>query len=290
MGRLLKREWTYDKGSLLKQFLPGMILSLLVLILYKIDRRILLAMARGIFRFPKEIYGLFGLKEGLATGSFGFYLLFFALFINFWMVWDSCSRMITGVYRDVRGDGLYSLMNQLYSKEQLAFGKYSAKALGAVFQVTVWNVFLMVVILLGSGLAQQRSQGILTIFRLYVISLAVHIFFLSASFLLAIWKAGRGREMSPAGLLLGSLFVGNAWKGRDVLLLLFENIHLSEERIRLFGRLFGWLDGLYWVSPLSWMNPMQLQTGGVLALQMVLLFAASGCFVVLGIRLYGPGK
>ncbi len=288
MGRLMKREWTYDRGRVLKQFLPGIILSLLVLALYKIDRSILLAMARGIFRFPKEFYVLFGLRDGLATGSFGFYLLFFASFINFWMVWDGSSRMITGVYRDIRGDGLYSLMNQLYSRWQLAFGKYGARVLGAVFQVTLWNLFLMLIMLLGSGLAQQRSQGVLTVFRLYLMSLSVHIFFLSVFFFFAVWKAGRKKDFSPAGILLGSLLAGNAWKGRDLLLLLFERLHAPKGRIELFERMFSWLDNLYWLSPASWMNPLQLQKGSVFILQILLLLAVSGIFAVLGIRLYGP--
>ena len=290
MGRLLKREWTQDKSSVWKGLLPGVILSVLVLALYKIDKRILLAMMRGIFRFPKAIYQLFGLKEGTATGSFGFYLLFFAMFVNFWLVWDSCRRMIGGVYRDVRGDRLHSLMNQLYSKEQLAIGKYSGILMVSVLQVTIWNLLLVLFAVLGNELPQQRSQTVLTILWLYLISLAIHIFFLSLSFLLAVLKGRRGKGFYPAGILFGTLLAGNAWKIRELLVLLFQKLSVAESKLSKIEHMFEWLDGLYWVSPLSWMNPLQLKSGGIFVLQILLLLIASAIFITFGVRLYGPEK
>ena len=290
MGRLLKREWTYDKNSVWKGLLPGLILSVLVLVLYKIDKSILLAMMRGIFRFPKAIYQLFGLREGMSTGSFGFYLLFFAIFINFWLVWDSCRRMIGGVYRDVRGDRLHSLMNQLYSKEQLAIGKYSGILLVSVLQVTIWHLLLVLFAVLGNILPQQRSQTVLTILHLYLISLAIHIFFSSLSFFLAVWKGKRGKGFYPAGILFGTLLVGNVWKIRELLLLLFQKLSVSKSKLLKFEHMFAWLDELYWVSPLSWMNPLQLKSGGIFVLQILLLLVGSAFFTTLGVRLYGPEK
>ena len=290
MGRLLKREWTQDKHSVWKGLLPGLILSVAVLVLYKIDKSILLAMMRGIFRFPKAVYQLFGLDEGIATGNFGFYLLFFAMFINFWLVWGSCCRMIRGVYRDVRGDELYSLMNQLYSKEQLAIGKYSGKLIVSVLQVTIWNLLLVLFAVLGNELPQQRSQTVLTILWLYLTSLLIHIFFLSLSFFLAVWKGKRGKGFYPAGILFGTLLAGNAWKIRELLVLLFQKLSVAESKLSKIEHMFAWLDGLYWVSPLSWMNPLQLKNGGIFVLQILLLLIASAIFITFGVRLYGPEK
>lgn len=290
MGRLLKREWTYDKSSLWKGLLPGFILSVLVLAVYKIDKSILLAMMRGIFRFPKAVYQLFGLEEGMATGNFGFYLLFFAMFVNFWLVWDNCRRMISGVYRDVRGDRLHSLMNQLYSKEQLAIGKYSGKLIISALQVTIWNLMLVLFAVVGNELPQQRSQTVLRILQIYLISILIHIFFLSLSFFLAVWKGKRGKGFYPAGILFGTLLVGNAWKIRELLVLLFQKLSVAESNISKFERMFVWLNGLYWVSPLSWMNSLQLKSGGTFVLQILLLLVGAAIFVTLGVRLYGPEK
>lgn len=290
MNRLLKREWTSMKNSALKSLLPGFILSLLVLIIYKINKAPFLAVMRGIYRCPKEFYQFLGIEEGMATGSFTFYLLFFAMFIGFWLVWDSSNRMIKSVYGDVCSDELYSLMNQLYSRKQLAFGKYGGALIVSVLQVTVWNAALILFVILGNAISQQRNQGIWIVFRLYVISLAVHIFIISLSFVLAVWRARRGRSFSPDGILFGSLLIGNSWKIRDLLVLIFAKLSVPVGKIVRIERMFSWLDKLYWISPLSWMNPLQLQTGKLFLVQILLLLAASGILALTGVRLYGPAK
>lgn len=290
MNRLLKREWTSMKNSAFKSLLPGLILSVLVLILYKINKAPFLAVMRGIYRCPKEFYQFLGIEEGMATGSFTFYLLFLAMFIGFWLVWDSSSRVIKSVYSDVCSDELYSLMNQLYSREQLAFGKYGGALLVSVLQVTVWNAALILFIIFGNAISQQRNQGILIVFRLYVISLAVHIFTISLSFVLAVWRARRGRSFSPDGILFGSLLIGNSWKIRDLLVLIFAKLSVPVGKIVKLEQMFLWLDKLYWISPFSWMNPLKLQNGGVFVAQILLLLAASGILALAGVRLYGPAK
>jgi hypothetical protein len=290
MRKLWEREGNYEKRKLLWMLLPGVLLSLVVFTVYKINRSWLLALPRGIYQFPEEIAPLFGLKEGLGTGSVSFYLLFFAEFLNFWMLWNACSRMINSIYRDVRGEGLHLFMNQMYSREQLAIGKYTGQAWISFFQISVWNLFLFVLIAAGSSLPQQRIQALYTILRLYGISLAGYSFYLAVCFFLSVRKAGKGVDFGPGGLLVGTLLIGNLWKGRDCLLLLFRTLSVSDRLTQAVSRAFGWLDKLYWLAPVSWMNPLLLQGSKVLLLQMVLLFAASGIFLVLGIRQYGTGN
>ena len=54
-------------------------------------------------------------------------------------------------------------------------------------------------------------------------------------------------------ILLGvSLLLGNLYKIRDAIGWLLRLLKIKDQIVHTIG---GWLDWLYWISPLSWLNP-----------------------------------
>ncbi len=291
MIQLWKREWIYWKNKWLLQTGVGILVPLLLLLIYKVGSSGMLALAEGIFRLPPEVYRLFGFGENAQTGTFLFYLFFACIFLNMWFLWQNCQRAMESVYREEWDEGIYLLCNQFYSRGQLGLMKYLWSLASFFASHAICYLFYMLYAVLGSGSAQQRGADVKAVFLLFLIGSAVQCFFLSASFFMAVHRTRRGDCTFGGGLdlaVFGSLALGNLYKVRNLLAMVFLNRNEKLHQLFVADGVFRWLDFLYWISPLSWMNPFTMQSGGRFAMQILLLLALSGLFAILGIWDYGP--
>lgn len=255
------REWKRDKKTWMMQQLVVMGISLLIFLLYLINKNCLFAVVSLIKNLPREFSILLGFDAATETGNLSFFLLYSGMILSFLFIWNAMSRCGRGFYADEFNGSVYSLCNQWYSRKQLFRIHYECSVLSFLTGYLMWYLELMLLILIGSLNASQRIRGMGMLTGMMLRGLFVGWMLISLISLFAVApKSGRRIQTENwiSALLLGTLAVGNLYKIRDMIGWFITCIGRDSS---VLMRAFKWLDGLYWMSPLTWINPFTDNAG-----------------------------
>lgn len=183
MKMLIKREWNYCKKELTVQILIELAVPLIVFFIYKLNKSILFQAASAILVLPREVYAFLGFGEQIETGNLAFYMLFGMMFMNVWMIWKNCKRMIEIVYRDENNGSIYSLCNQLYSRSQLGISKYLWSIISSLIAYFIFCLEVLILIWIGSFNQEQRMGGMGIILHVAFMGTFVLVMLVSLTFL-----------------------------------------------------------------------------------------------------------
>lgn len=249
------REWKRERRGWIGQQIFVMVCSLLVFLIYMVKKVWLFRAMLLVKSLPEAAYAFLGLTAETETGNLWFYLLFTAMLLNVYVIWEIMTGIAYAVYSDERSSAVYTLCSQWYSRGQLMVARYLANVFVLVVKYLLWYIELCLFILVGSITREQRVSGFHVLSGWLVRSIAVSFLLMSVVYLLAVSsRRGKQRDISSWGglLVFGTLALGNLYKIRNLVIWIF--LYLERDVSGIMRR-WGWLNRLYWISPLSWVNP-----------------------------------
>lgn len=255
MGVLLKREWKRWWRKLVVPLIFYLLILFVMLVVYILKQEELVTFVFRMFWKPRELVALSGYQSWEGMGNAAYYLLFVMMFFHVEIAWRACIRTLHIVYMDEENQSVYSLCNQLYSRGKLAVSKYLWALCSFLFLYSVLSVCLWGMTAVGNHIHEQITDY--RMLMTYSAKAALIISMLiSLTFLYAVWTKrinGYTKHGFVSILVLGTFFVGNLYKLRDVLIYFFNKYDLTTG---LIERMTVWMShDLRRFSPLSWMNP-----------------------------------
>ena len=281
-------QWEMKKdlsGRLISQCVV-MAGSFLVFLLYKLAKLPILHVMNLLKGLPAPLLAFAGIRQETQTGSVNFYLLATAALMGVGYLMQSMRRCAESVYEDERSGMELVMLNQWFSRSDLSIGRFVYQVGCFLAGSLLWFLEIALLIVVGSITAMQRSSWLLSLVNMELRYAAVGILLLAVIYFFAC-APREGLQIAVgdtiALVLGGTLLLGNLYKLRDVILWGLKTMGNEGTTI---SKLFGWLDGLYWVSPLSWLNPFMEKGVAVTAiicvvcliLAFVLFILAGECF------------
>ena len=253
MGKLMKREWKRGWKKLVKSLVFQIIFLFVLMAACVLKRNELQIYVFRFFWKAKEITAFSGYTSWEGMENMAYYLLFAMMFLNVLVVWSACVRTLHIVYMDERNQAVYSMCNQIYSRQKLFVSKYLWAQISMLFSYFILSAALWGAIFWGNHIWEQETD-----FRMLQLqtgkSMLVMIMMVSLTFLYAVWtKAVSYTKYGYVSILVfGTFFMGNLYKFRDILFWAMKKGGTDIEGIR---GITLWMDKCYWISPLSWLNP-----------------------------------
>lgn len=282
MGMLLKRKWKCEwKNMLIWQ---GVLVAapVLLYILYCGSRKTFINMGHALFELPAAVYAFAGFGHSEECGNFRLYLYMLLMILQTAMAWKGCRRMVRSVYGNEDNGSIYTLCNQWYSRRKLIVLNYLWIVGSAVTGFVLSYLAVMLMAWKGTIGETARMQAVHFLAGQMGYGIIVLCLMLSLAFVYTVYNR-RAKYHTGSGISLGLLVIGNLYKVRDVIFWLLEkkDIPLQEAR-----GLLSWMDGLYWISPLSWLNPYADRGSGKCSVQIVVCSVIIIVSVTLGILGY----
>lgn len=253
--QLWKWEWKKKKRNICVRQIVIMVLSMLVFLLYRLFKWNIIPLMLQIKQLPEELYVFMGITAGTETGNQNFYLVSLFVLAGVVILILTMHDMAESFYADERCGMMALMTNQWYSRKEILLAKYFWNMAVFFLGILVWTLENVLLIAVGSLSASQIGSGIALLFRACVWMLLVGALLLTVICFLTICpKDGKRIDVGERiAILLGvSLLLGNLYKIRDAIGWLLRLLKIKDQIVHTIG---GWLDWLYWISPLSWLNP-----------------------------------
>lgn len=253
MGKLMKREWKRWWKKLVKSLVLQIIFLFVLMVVCVLKQNELQVYVFRFFGKSTAITAFSGYTSWQGMENMAYYLLFVMMFLNVLVIWSACVQTLYIVYMDENNQTIYSMCNQMYSRQKLAISKYFWAQISTLFSYLILSFALWGAVFLGNHIWEQETD-----FRMLQLQtgrvMLVMIMMISLTFLYAVWtKSVSYTKYGYISLLvLGTLFAGNLYKFRDILFWAMRRAGIMVEGIR---GMTLWLDKCYWISPLSWLNP-----------------------------------
>lgn len=253
MGKLMKREWKRWWKKLVKP------LVFQIIFLFALTAACILKQNElqvYVFRFfwkSTAITAFSGYTSWNGMGNMAYYLLFAMMFLNVLVIWSACVRTLRIIYMDEENQSVYFMCNQMYSRQKLAVSKYLWAQISAMLQYLILSFGLWGAIFWGNTVWKQETDWKLLVLQTGRVMLVMAMM-ISLTFLYAVWtrSVGYTKYGYVSLIVLGTFFIGNLYKFRNILFWLLGRAGTSTEGIR---GLTLWMDKCGWISPLSWINP-----------------------------------
>lgn len=258
---LMKREWKRSGKKLFLPLLIQMFILCIPAVLYLVAGEQMNVLLRRIYQLPVEIYSLFGIQNWNVIWwdvrwNLEQYLMFVMMFLNIWVAWSACMRMLKSVYIEEEYDTISSLCNQMYSRRQIAISKLLWGIASFLFGYLILTLELFVLLGIGNKkMAMQSDIAVFGIQQLHVI--LVVVMFLALTFLYAVCTdciAQYTKHGFVVTIIFGTWMVGSLYKLRDVIYWIMSRMHVS---IGALPQKLLWLNELRKYAPLSWINPYE---------------------------------
>jgi len=274
MIQLIRREWKRWRKNLLSDLAFRILTLFLVLVICILKRNELQFYLIKFFDLPEAITAFSGYDSWNGMGNTSYYILFAMMFINVSIIWKACKRTLRIVYMDENNQSVCSICNQLCSRQKLVVSKYLWAIISSLVSYVILSICMCVMIKIGNAVAKQGTDfNILILLRTYgaeifgsaytdwnmlamqiVKVLIVQLMLVSLTFLYAVWT--RNAYQMKYGfitfLVFGTFILGNLYKLRDILYWAMREAEISIGKIE---EVTLWMDKLFWISPLSWLNP-----------------------------------
>lgn len=254
MKQLLMREWNRERKGWITFQAIVMIASLLIFVLYLVGNRWLFRLMDLVKSLPAEVYGFIGLPEGVVTGNCAFFLLYFMMVMHLIWIWNGCGDTLRSVYADEECGMSDILYNQWYSRKQMFFAKNVIAVMRLVCGGALWYLELTILFAAKGFHGAQLWENIGLLLGMGIKAVFVFLLLLLVTDYLGM-KRSRGSgnvDGILSGVLLGTLVLGNVYKVFDLLSYVMEYAGRDGS---VFAKISGGLSYLYWISPLSWLNP-----------------------------------
>lgn len=278
---LWKREWLSWKRDVYKWLASGTVIMLAVFLLYIIRKSWLFRLADAIKVLPLELQAFLGLSSDVSTGNLCFFMKYALLPLHIALAFHFCWKAAERIRADERNGSIYSMCGQWYSRRQISVVKCVFPFIVMFFGYGTFTLYNILFIMLGDITWQQRlaDAGSFLVLWLRV----VLVLGLLAS--VCIWRALCSKSadvfVMPEWLLCGTLTLGNIYKVVDALLWILEYTGHDGTGLQKWPDM---LHVLYWVSPLSWVNPFMDLSAAQIILQVILCVGGSIGFLTMGIR------
>lgn len=282
MIKLWMREWRRERRNLLLWQFIWVLLPVLLYVLYSMGRRVFWNMGHALFGLSREIYVFSGFSEPVECGNFRIYLCMLVLVLQVSMVWKACKRMVQSVPGNERDGSIYSLCGQWYSRRQLVVSKYIwILGSAAAGYVLTW---VSIIVMARTGTVGEAAVAQTTHSMLCQMGcgLIVLCFMMSMTFLYTVYSR-KAQFHTASGISIGLLVAGNLYKIRDLIFWILGEQGISTLKV---GKMLSWMDGLYRISPLSWLNPYAEFKPGSMLLYLCICAGLSIVAVALGIWRY----
>lgn len=280
MRLLWKREWISQRKELCIQLLLELLCVAVLFIVYQVKKSLLFKTFSYVLALPAPVYAFLGLPEGVVTGNLAFCIQFVLMLLNVWIAWSFCSRAVQNIWREERTGSIYTLCNQWYTRRQLALGKYLWSI--ASFAVNYLLLYVTSCILMAAGSLRNSQSAAYAgkISGMMLGGMFVIVFLISVCTCYAMAVKRRNSTSFITGIIIVPIIIANLFKIRNLLLFLAEKAEISLEWSG------GLLDKLYWLSPMSWINPFAENDLGTAILQMIICIVLSALAVWYGCRKY----
>lgn len=175
---------------------------------------------------------------------------FYSIFLVLYQVWLGYTLMrdTKEIFEEDRKTGrVYYFANQLVSKGRYFDGKMLVSGINFILMLSIYYIGLFLMGLLsGCFLSGEGLTGYLfRTFAAYGILVAVEILWLAV-------KKSVGEDCFESVFLLGTIFLGNIHR---LLTVLITVLQLIERNGGMLYRMRRVLMPLYWISPVSWLDP-----------------------------------
>ncbi len=279
-------EWEHDKYRRIRSLGIEMLLELLILAIYKLWKEWLFKGVGMVMQMPPWFYAFLGVDSRTETGGLSFFLFYVLTLMSAWNIWNACESMMRAMDRDESCGSIYLICGQWFDRKQLAWGRWSWNAAAFAVPQAVLYIWVMLLAVIGSLNAEQKLNAAGRLLGGLCSSIMVMLLFISLSFLFSAAYKRRplGDFSFRSRLFWVSLAAGNLYKLRDALFAILEQF--GKPAGTRVVELCGWLNGLYWLSPLSWMNLAAEDRGWQMFLQWVLCAGISAAAVFLGVKEY----
>lgn len=251
---LIRREWKRGWRHLWLPLFLQMLILLIPGVLYLVMREQINTWITKIYELPVEVYALLGIQEWGAGWDAGRCQMFIMMFLNVWIAWSACMRMLRGVYMDEDNGTIYSLCNQMYSRSQLGLSKLLWGTLSFLSAYLILSLELMVLIGIGNQKAAIETDFAAIATQQMNVMLVV-VMLMSLTFLYAActrYIPDYTKYGFVICLVFGTWILGNIYKLRDLVFWIMQQLEISVGE--LHDKLL-WLNVLRQYSPLSWINP-----------------------------------
>lgn len=279
-------EWAHNKYRRIRSLGAEILLEFLIFAIYKFWKGWLFKGVSMVMQMPPWFYAFLGIDSRTETGGLSFFLFYALTLMSAWNIWNACKSMMWAMDRDESCGSIYLICGQWFDRKQLAWGRWSWNAVVSVLMQVVLYIWVMLLAFIGSLNVEQSLSAAARLLGGLFSSVMALLLFVSLSFLYSAAYKRRplGDFSFRSRLFIVSLAVGNLYKLRDALFAILEQF--GKPAGTRVMELCGWFNGLYWLSPLSWMNLVVEVRGWQMFLQWVLCAGISAAAVVLGVKEY----
>ncbi len=283
MKELWKREWASWKRDVYKWMGINAGIMLAVFLLYIIRKQWLFKVADGVKSLPDALQAFFAMRPDIVSGNLLFFLKYMLLFINVSLAWNFCCKAMRRIWIEEENSSIYSMCSQWYSRRQIAATKCAFPLFLLFSGYGIFTFYNIALTMICGSTWQQRWIDAGSLLGLWVRAVPAIGLMMSICACRALYGKITDVSSWTGWLIFGTMILGNLYKIRDALRWVLEYTGHDGTGIQKW---LGWLDALYWVSPLSWANPYTEASAGKIMLQILLCIALGAGFFVLGIRGY----
>ncbi|MCR5102530.1 MAG: hypothetical protein K6B41_14380, partial [Butyrivibrio sp.] len=254
---IIKRIIKYkkEKGYYIGLFLV-LLLPIVMIIYYINNKRMLFSITRKLFLLPWQIYVFFGVSRGEQGSNSSFFIFYMMMFLNLFFVYHAIKGPSEEIRKQQKSSVLYMTLGQMKTAEDVFWEGYIWHLIKIIPFYIVWNLIGQIIAMLGAYSRTQRfttlGLGASSLFR----GVGILFFLITVSYVYGI-VSRKDCNIKLSGYIwgfLGILFIlGNLYKVKDYIIYFNVSIGKNMESI---AESLKWLDKLYWVSPLSLMNPV----------------------------------
>lgn len=280
-----RREWEYQKRELILGITVEAGLLILLFLVYLLKKSWLFAGFSYVRSLPPAMYAFVGFTEESPSASLLTFIEIMLMCFHIWLAWSFGNRGLQSIWREEEDNNIFLICNQWCSRYQLSVYKASWAAvsmLATYFLLCLLSGFLL---LLGSMRQDVlfESESVLWMFGWMLRSGFSLLLLLAVCISYGLCCQYKERTAWVDGVVFGTLVVGNLYKIRDMAFWILERLHIEGAPLK---QIFGWLEGLYWISPLSWINPNIEISIGKIMVQMIICIVIAGLFMLAGFLRY----
>lgn len=290
MKKVIKRmwhwEWVHEDH---KEFITlgiEMTMIFIIFLFYIFGKHYLFAASRILRTLPVPFLALLGLDCATEMGNIAFYLMYTLLIFNLWNIWHYGKHMIHTIDRDEISGSIYTTCGQWFSRTQTAWSKWGFNILWIIVQQSLLYIWTIIWMFAGSANNSQRVRYLSQLSASWGINICVMILFISICFFYAVFpKRNLKKAVSHfPNILFWTLFIaGNLYKLKNILFFLLEYLEGDFEKFTL---IFGWLDQLGKIIPLSLINPFAKLEPIQILLQLTVCLCFCITIAAIGVRFY----
>lgn len=284
MYRLILRE---SKYSLIRTIINISIqagILILVTVLYRLNYNVIMDATSLVFKLPVEVIAFLGFETTITDYNLVFYMSFIMMPVNLLAAYTACNMAYRSIYRDEHFGTLRYYCCQMYSRNQLCSAKYIWSLLSFLLSYLILHCILLLLVMIAGDGEIYVGQILIMCSRMFIRGFAVIAMFQSFAFLAAAIDCKKANDKQISGwLIFGTLILGNIYKVVYAIRWCLEHINQDAEYLNKYAAL---LKKLYWLSPMSWLNPFALMTGNILVIKYIICICLITVSVILAETVY----